>query len=242
MLSASFIDSLSGDGLLAFEQICREFEEFDAAHKEDPPASRHNDYLMFLSGLMALSLKHPNIAQSMPGVAANPVSDIANVRTSFANTSKHVTNSLRQRSANDFVNSNRDRFEAMMAGVGLYVFPDDDFGRVQKLISELREIISKSTEIAEGHKFRLLKRLEKLQVELHKEMTDLDRFVVFFFDIGPKLGQFGKDTEPLTKPLIELAKIIAGVMSITDKLSAPKLDKLLGLKPPSDDPPTAANS
>ena len=236
MFSASFIDSLPGDGLLAFDAVCREFAEFDAAHEKDPAASRHNDYVTALSLLLALSQKHPNIAQSIPGLGdGNALADLNAIRHTFFLTADFVTKKLKQRTLNEFLNSNRERFTEILAGAVLYEFSDDDYKRVQVLINELRDLISKSTEFAEKHQHRLLRRLERLQSELHKEMSDLDRFVGFFFDIGPRLGQLGKDVKPLFDRLIEFSKIIASLMSVTDKLPEPKLDKLLGLKPPADE-------
>jgi hypothetical protein len=44
------------------------------------------------------------------------------------------------------------------------------------LINELRDELSKESELDEAHKQRLLKRLEALQKELHKKVSDLDHF------------------------------------------------------------------
>lgn len=240
MFSASFIDSLSGDGLLAFDAVCREFAAFDGLHKED--WSEHtSDYELALALLTALSEKHPNIAQTASAVlTGHAASNIKAVRIAFSNTANFVADRLRQRTANELLESNRERFKQMLAGAVLYDFSDDDYKRVQILINELREIISQSTEFAEKHQYRLLRRLERLQSELHKEMSDLDRFVGFFFDIAPRLGQLGDDVEPLVKRLNELSQIIVRLISVTDKLPAPKLAKLLGMNPAADESDTPA--
>lgn len=239
MFSASFIDSLSGDGLLAFDAVCREFAAFDGLHKEDR-SEYHSDYGLALALLMALSEKHQDMAQPILGLSGDARDDIAVIRQAFSDTAEFVAGRLQQRTVNELLTSNCERFKQMLAGAVLYEFSDDDYKRVQILINELREIIAQSTEFAEKHQYRLIRRLERLQSELHKEMSDLDRFVGFFFDIAPRLGQLGDDVEPLLKRLDELSQIIVRLISVTDKLPAPKLTKLLGMNPAPDESDTPA--
>ena len=44
---------------------------------------------------------------------------------------------------------------------------------MQHLINELRDQISKTEALEQEHQQRLLHRLERLQAELHKKMSDL---------------------------------------------------------------------
>ena len=60
----------------------------------------------------------------------------------------------------------------------------------------------------EDHKQRLLKRIEKLQAELHKKVSDLDKFWGLVGDAGVVLGKFGKDAKPLVDRITEIAKIV----------------------------------
>lgn len=71
---------------------------------------------------------------------------------------------------------NRERFTALLGQQFHYFLSDADLARIQTLVNELRDEISRSTKLAEDHRKRLLSRLERLQRELHKRISDLDRF------------------------------------------------------------------
>jgi len=90
----------------------------------------------------------------------------------------------------------------------VYEFSDNDLIRIQQLINELREIVTRAKSVEYGHRARLLKRLEKLQVELHKCVGDLDRFWGLLGDAGAAVGKFGKDTKPFIDRIRELLEIV----------------------------------
>ena len=87
-------------------------------------------------------------------------------------------------------------------------FSEGDFKNIQKLLNQLRTLISKSKDLEENHKYRLLKRLEKLQSELHKKVSDLDRFWGFFIDASIVIGQMGENAKPMIEVIRKIVKII----------------------------------
>ena len=89
-----------------------------------------------------------------------------------------------------------------------YEFTQGDLKRVQQLINELREEITKSELIQNEHKERLLKRLETLQAEIHKKMSDLDKFWGLIGDAGVVIGKFGNDIKPVVDRIKELVQIV----------------------------------
>lgn len=88
-----------------------------------------------------------------------------------------------------------------------YEFTSGDIERVQVLINELRELLSKEQRLDAGHKERLMKRLEALQQELHKKISTLDSFYVLVGDAGVALGKLGSDAKPLVDRIKELTQI-----------------------------------
>ncbi|EOV9409989.1 hypothetical protein ACN5W3_004441 [Vibrio parahaemolyticus] len=105
------------------------------------------------------------------------------------------------------------KYSHMLKSSFAYEFSQGDYDRVQSLINELREHISSSTIIDDNHKHRLLKKLERLQSELHKRVPDLDRLWGLVGDAGVALGKFGDDV----KPLVDRVKEIAGITWNTQK-------------------------
>lgn len=88
-----------------------------------------------------------------------------------------------------------------------YEFTDGDLKRIQQLINELREMVSANTELDDGHKQRMLKRLEKMQAELHKKMSDISRFYELMGDAGVALGKLGEGAKPFVERIKEIVDI-----------------------------------
>ena len=99
-----------------------------------------------------------------------------------------------------------------------YEFSQGDLDRVQVLINELREQINNSSLFEEKHKARLLKRLEKLQAEMHKKMSDVDKFWGLVGDAGIVIGKFGKDSKPFVDRIKEISDIVWRTQSRAEEL------------------------
>jgi hypothetical protein len=110
-----------------------------------------------------------------------------------------------------------------------YEFSQGDLDRIQALINELRELVTKSDQIESQHKDRLLKRIEKLQSELHKRMSDLDRFWGIVLEFGAVAQRLGENAKPLVNRAAEIARIVWGVQN-----RALELPSNLKLKLPGD--------
>ncbi|RUA07297.1 MAG: hypothetical protein DSY43_00280, partial [Gammaproteobacteria bacterium] len=100
-----------------------------------------------------------------------------------------------------------DRYNALWSDEFTYKFSEKDVKTIQNLINELREKISASKLFEDKHKKRLLARLEKLQAEIHKEMSDIDKIWGLVGDAGIALEKFGKDAKPIVDRIKEIATI-----------------------------------
>jgi len=103
--------------------------------------------------------------------------------------------------------SNLDRFSLLLSGEFSYEFSKEDISKIQTLINTLREEIKLSKLFKDKHKQRLLKRLEKLQAEIQKKMSNIDAIWGLVGDAGVALGKFGEDAKPFIDRIIEIAKI-----------------------------------
>lgn len=109
-----------------------------------------------------------------------------------------------------------------------YEFTEGDIARVQQLINELRNLVRDSPELDEGHKRRLLGRLEKLQSELNKKMSDIGRFYELMGDAGVALGKLGTDAKPIVDRLRELAGIAWKSQARAEQLQTDAENPLIG--------------
>jgi len=116
------------------------------------------------------------------------------------------------------ITQSRDRFNRLLGKSFSYEFTTGDLNRVQELINELRTNISSSEFFTAEHKQRLLSKLEKIQSELHKKVSDLDRFWGLIGDAGVVIGKFGKDAKPIVDRIKEIADIIWRTQSKAEEL------------------------
>ena len=99
-----------------------------------------------------------------------------------------------------------------------YEFTQGDIDRIQALINETRGWLTSTDIFTAEHKDRVLKRLEALQRELHKKMSDLDKFWGLLGDAGVALGKFGTDAKPFVDRIRELLQIAERTQSRAEEL------------------------
>ncbi|WP_206019159.1 hypothetical protein [Salinicola acroporae] len=116
------------------------------------------------------------------------------------------------------INSFKKQYENVLKSSFAYEFTQGDLDRVQLLINEIRTHLSRVDNLDSGHKQRLLKRLESLQAELHKRVSDLDRFWGLVGDAGVVLGKLGKDAKPIVDRIREVAEIVWKTQARTEEL------------------------
>ena len=112
----------------------------------------------------------------------------------------------------------RSRFKAALGAGFVYEFTQGDLDRVQALVNQIREMIHKTTGLEASHKQRRLSRLEKLQSEMHKKVSDLDRFWGLIGDAGVVLGKLGNDAKPIVDRIREVADIVWQTQSRAEEL------------------------
>lgn len=112
----------------------------------------------------------------------------------------------------------RNKYNTAFNNSFSYEFTTGDLERIQKLINELRDNIGISELFTAEHKQRLLRRLEKIQSELHKKVSDLDRFWGLIGDAGVVIGKFGNDAKPIVDRIKEIADIVWRTQSRSEEL------------------------
>lgn len=122
----------------------------------------------------------------------------------------------------------KSHFKTVLGAGFVYEFSTGDLERVQELINQLRGLISATNDLEKDHQRRLLSRLERLQSEIHKKVSDLDRFWGLIGDAGVvlgKLGKLGKNAKPIVDRIREVADIVWQTQSRAEELPS-------GIQPP----------
>ena len=210
-LSDKFLDELPDDRDLAIKRICEKFFELNKERQAN--VQYYEEYLEAYSILKAFSdSKKYNITPK--DLSNSPTDNMNNIISLFHTEYDKIIIALNATYFNNQYMKHSGRF----ASISTYSFSDDDYKRIQELINEMRDIIAQSDIIEDKHKRRLLERLERMQKELHKHTSDMDRFWGFIGEAGLVIGKFGNDIKPFIDRVRELSSIILKVVAIKEGL------------------------
>lgn len=104
--------------------------------------------------------------------------------------------------------------------------PQDDKDKIYALTAEMRVTIHQSS-FDQGHKNRLLKRINRIDIEVGKPKGSWDVFLARAQEFGQYTGEFGKDIKPLVDRLNEIMKIVRPHSKNEPLLPAPEEQKRL---------------
>lgn len=162
---------------------------------------------------------------SMPGNLEGDRNDICMALSNYLG---KVMAELEQQLAGHKLESLKSKFAGLIAATFAYEFTEGDVARIQTLINELRELIATNDELEDQHKRRLLKRLEKLQSEMHKKMSDLDHFYGLTVECSVMLKKVGGNLKPIVDRISEITKITWATQSRAEDLPSGSEPPLLG--------------
>jgi hypothetical protein len=220
------LSHLPADNYEALAALCTEFERFDGHARQLP--EHHDDYVEALSILRAFATAREAKVLPFPELGPQRHQNVASVTNYFNQLRNNVRNELTSRHSRGYFDSKTDEYISLFAKAQVYEFSESDFKRVHELISQLRELIANNGLIAEGHKRRLLRRLEAMRNELHKKTSDIDRFWGFLGEAGITMRKYGADLDPISDRVLELADITLGVIRAKEGIrSLPELSQLL---------------
>lgn len=204
IFNEEFFNDLPANKYEAGMKICQEIISY--YYNQDEPAEKYDDYYSYVDAYAALDafLQHHELGYDMPKIGSDRHNTIDALHR-FCQEIK--TDFDKKLSTNEFENA-KNKYNGIFENGFIYKFTDGDLSRIQKLINELRDLISSSQLFDANHKERLLKKLEGLQKELHKKMSSIDKFWGLVGDAGIVLGKFGKDAKPLVDRISEIAQII----------------------------------
>lgn len=204
MFDKEFIRRLPEDNFEALVRIIKKFEEVDSSiETADQRIKHYNDYIEAFALLETL-IESVEISIQSPKLSNNKHEDIHKIAKYFSNSSKKIEEKML------FINLSRarEKYRERFGTVFFYQFTNGDLKRIQTLLNELRDKVSQSELFDQNHKERILKKLEKLQNELHKKMSSLDRLWGLMGDAGIVLGKFGDDAKPFFDRVREILEIV----------------------------------
>jgi hypothetical protein len=204
MFSDEFISKLPTDPYEAAMLMCEQyFKSYGEFSKGGHKLEHYDDFIDAYAAMEIFINANGLPIDNEVTLRIDQGINIDNISSFFANTHDEL-----KKKVNDIkLNRARQKFAKQFGGVFLYEFSDGDLATIQRLLNELRDIITKSELFDAKHKQRILGKLEKLQSELHKKMTTLAKIWDLIGEAGVVLGKFGKDAKPFVDRIREIAQI-----------------------------------
>jgi hypothetical protein len=216
MLDNDFFNSLPSDDIEAIILITEKYEKI-------PPEGKNID--LAIRTYIAIRELAKNVNMNVVDIEfVGPTGENLNRIRAYINI---VFDEAKRIKINRILNDEEINFKSIRANSYEYEFKDDDFKRLQELINKLRELLQRSPEISENHRFRLLNRLEGLQKELHKRVSNLDRALGFLLDVSIIVKQTGEGAKPIADLAKEISKLITQVILISKGLPPGEIPPLL---------------
>lgn len=219
-----FFENLPSDKYEIGIKICRGIVEYDnmRIRVED----KYKSYSAYIDGLGALTafIQSYDLPYEIPVLTTDKHDSIKSIMM-FCN---YVLADLEAKiSDSNFIDS-LDKYRGKFAISFNYKFTDGDLTKIQTLINELRTLIVESELFDPKHKERLLDKLERLQKELYKKMSSLDKFWGLIGEAGIVLGKFGEDAKPFVYIIKQIAQIVWRTQANAEELpSGSSLPSLL---------------
>jgi hypothetical protein len=215
LFDEDFLIGLRSDPVIGMRDVCR--ITLDAL-QVDSPEWYDSDYEALLEGyalvnslidgkLVSVPIDVPQITGSLSDDCSTIVGFLRSVNEYFSIEASKLK-----------VEAMKKKFSTSLGVMFTYEFSQGDLDRVQVLVNELRKSIIESGLFQAEHKQRLLKRLENVQSELHKRVSDLDRLWGLIGDAGVVLGKFGESAKPIVDRIKEIAEIVWQTQSRAEEL------------------------
>ncbi len=200
----SFIKSLPDEWPLAIVQIA---ERFNSSFRAALDANKH---LLAQELLLLLKVycRKKNLQRPIPRIAGRPDVDISTAQNIIGKLAAEARGILEHRKEELRLSNCESAFAIALGGEFYYEFSEGDLRRIQVLVNELRDLISGSEELQASHKRRILSRLEKLQSELHKTVSDVDRIYGSLIELSITAGIIGENLKPITERIREIIGIV----------------------------------
>ena len=216
MITQEFLESLPSDVDFALLEISKSFLEFWASNREFEDADYEIalDYYAFVQ----VYAKENSLDLKIPGLITNQQENGRAIASFFQSLQSMAEQAVTKKRTITALDRARSKYQAWLGKEFAYEFSDADLERIQTLINELRSKIGESTKIEETHRRRLLAKLERLQLELHKRVSDIDRFWGLVGDAGVALRKFGEDAKPIVERMTEIAEIVWSTQARAEQL------------------------
>jgi len=174
----AFLESLPHDPAEACISICRQAIAFYRSRASDigkrTLSDDHETYMTGLALLKAYTERHPHeFEDPLPKLSSSATENSRAILTYM----DRLKGFMQQQVMEDQFDTLRVKYSALLdRGRSHYHFDEDAMRRIRRDIHLVREVLKDKSDLAEDQRQRIGARLGKLESELNRPDTDLDRF------------------------------------------------------------------
>jgi len=221
--SEKFIEKIPDDLIDGVRFICREY--FNNIKNFEKGSNFQNE-LFAAHAVLNNFLKNYNVDSSNSLEFTMDVNKLKDkVNGYFRHFSTIYSNKHAEREANRKFEELNTRISSKFGNDIIYELSNNQIEEIQHLINELRDKILNCKEIDDRHRQRILRKLEKLQAEVHVKMTNFDKIYGFVVETRFLYQQY-RETKPIFELAVKLASIAIDSMALASGLPAPSLFQL----------------
>lgn len=205
------------DGLAALELVFKEFDLLVESMGESHRIDRHEDFIQCLALARAVMNKFqidPHYGEI--DLSNDAENNVVNIIQRFNEWKNIIRGRFSAKNYDDYLG----KFEAEFGTGIFYEISDDDISAIQKHINKLRSLISETELLDEDHRRRLLRRLEILQAELHKRVSDYDHYYGMAVEIYVLAKKYGEGMSQILDEFKEILRIVFRSHSEREQLPA----------------------
>lgn len=222
-----FLKSLPDDWPHAVEKIAQRFHSFMEIYNFD--SVKYYSIVQEVQLLLQVFCRKHQLSQRrLPNLTGTRKANIDNINKFIGYLLNDSKKYIQQQTDAKRLKHYKNVFEIAIEDAFHYEFSEGDLDIIQNLINELRKLISTTKELKEEHKRRLLSKLEKVQTELHKRVSDLDRFWGFCIDASIVAGLMGENAKPMFDLIKKIVDIVWPAQTRAYELPSSLPFKLLG--------------
>jgi hypothetical protein len=196
------LSKLPKDPMAGLVSICDLFVLVDESNNENGEGDV-NDYIEQYSMLRAYC-KRFGYNYSLDDIPLESNNVIGFIRTMFAHVSSEARIETQKIKAQKFESFFDNYFSAEVG----FELTDGDISEIHRLTSDLRSRITQTLVLDEKHKQRILSRLESMQAEIHKKLSDFDRITGTMYEVLSVIKKAGESAEPWMRIVRQVLIII----------------------------------
>ncbi|WP_070092789.1 hypothetical protein [Pseudomonas monteilii] len=219
-------------------EVCKYALEWIEINAIDGQSWTESDHSVLLEAAALILHLEEDKLMSLPFFPPDVSGDMDTCCSKIATYLREVRGYLIGQSSEQKLERLKKQFSLTLTNGFGYEFTDGDLNRIQQLINELRDLVRNNTELEDAHKQRLLRRLEQMQSELHKKVSDLSRYYGMMGEAGVMLGKLGEGAKPFVDRVKELADIVWRSQARAEQLQSGTDNPMLG----NDDKPRLLES